>query len=141
MTVDRWSHVNTDKKRRAQFRNFRKVLRLKQVELAALAGVSPETIARFERCKHVSLDSDYRIAEAIFRVVAQRNPESVKQAAQPFLEAAQKWDRVLSVEPGSETALELERLNGKSLAELKTQAETLAPFLRGAANIALSLTE
>jgi hypothetical protein len=42
------------------------------------------------------------------------------------------------VEPGSEAALKLEKQTGKSLAELKAQAETLTGFLRSAANIALS---
>src|SRR6267143_4584767 len=39
------SHVNSDdKKRRTQFRSFRKLLRLKQTELDALAGVSLGTV-------------------------------------------------------------------------------------------------
>jgi hypothetical protein len=83
--------------------------------------------------------SAFRIYVALFRVIAQRNPEAMRKAAQPALEAAEKWERVLSVQPGSDLALELERLNGKSLAELKAQAEKLSPFLRSAANIPLSL--
>ena len=43
---------------------------------------------------------------------------------------------VLSLEPGSEAALELEKQTGKSLAELKSQAKTLTGFLRSAANVA-----
>ena len=117
------------------------MLRLKQSELAASAHVSPETIDRYERCKHVSRENDQRICVAVFRVIAQRNPEAVNRAARPVLDAAEKCDRILSLEPGSQPALELEKLSGKSLSELKTQAETLAPFLRGAANGALSLTK
>jgi transcriptional regulator with XRE-family HTH domain len=117
------------------------VLRLKQKELAALAGVSPETVARYERGKRVSQDTDARIYGAVFRMIAKKNPEAVNQAAQPALEAAEKWERVLSLKPENEAALELEKQTGKSLAELKTQAETLADFLRSAANIALSLTK
>jgi transcriptional regulator with XRE-family HTH domain len=133
--------MKTDKKRRAQLRTFRKMLRLRQSELAALAGVSPETIARYERYKRMSHDTDARIAGAIFRMIAKKNPEAVKQAAQPVLEAAEKWEKILSVEPGSEAALELEKVSGKSLAELKTRAETMAGFLRRGVNIPLSLVE
>jgi transcriptional regulator with XRE-family HTH domain len=97
--------VETDKKHRAGLRRARKVLRLKQEELAVLAGVSQETVARFERGKHVSRIAGDRVTEAIFRTIAKKNPEAVKQAAQPVLEAAEKWERVLSVEPGSELAL------------------------------------
>ena len=131
--------MKIDKNRRAGLRRFRKILRLKQEELAVLAGVSPEMVARFERCKHVSRIVEERVTETIFRTIAKKNPEAVKQAAQPVLEAAEKWERVLTVEPGSEAALELEKQTGKSLAELKAQAETLAGFLRGTANIGLSL--
>jgi transcriptional regulator with XRE-family HTH domain len=46
--------MKIDKENRAGLRKARKAVRLKQEELAALAGVSPETVARFERCKHVS---------------------------------------------------------------------------------------
>src|ERR1700730_1130 len=139
MAIHGRSHMEIDKQRRAQLRTFRKALRLKQEELAVLARVSPEMVARFERCKHVSRIVEERVTEAIFRTIAKKNPEAVKQAAQPVLEAAEKWERVLSVEPGSEAALELEKQTGKSLAELKAQAETLAGFLRGTANIGLSL--
>jgi transcriptional regulator with XRE-family HTH domain len=130
--------MKTDKERRAHLRKFRKVLRLKQSELAALAGVSLETVARYERCKQVSLTIDARIGEAIFRTFAKKNPEAVKQAAQPVLKAPEKWEGILSLEPGSEAALELEKLNGKSLAELKLHAETLAVFFRSGANNFLS---
>ena len=133
--------MKIDKKRRSQLRYYRKVLRLKQDELAALAGVSPQKVARYERCKRVSHDTDARIAEAIFRVAMQRNPEGVNQAAQPVLAEAEKWEKILSVEQGSQLALELEKLNGKSLAELKAQAKVLVGFLRSGANIALSLTK
>ncbi len=117
-----------DKKRRAGLRRFRKILRLKQEELAVLAGVSPETVARFERCKHVPRIVEERVTKAIFKMIAKKNPEAVNRAAQPALEAAEKWERV-------------QKQTGKNLAELKTQAETLAGFLRSAANISLSLTE
>jgi transcriptional regulator with XRE-family HTH domain len=120
---------------------MRKKLKLKQSELAALAGIHQHVLARYERCKRVSHDTDARIAEAIFRAIAKRNPQAVKQAVQPTLEAAEKWERVLSLESGSELALKVEKLNGKSLAELKTQAETVAGFLRSAAAMALSLTK
>jgi len=89
--------VKTDKNRRAQLRKFRKVLRLKQVEVAVLAGVTPEMVARFERGKHVSRIVEERVTKAIFRTIAEKNPEAVKQAAQPALEAAEKCDRVLSL--------------------------------------------
>jgi len=130
-----------DKKRRAGLRRFRKILRLKQEELAVLAGVSPETVARFERCKHVPRIVEERVTKAIFKMIAKKNPEAVNRAAQPALEAAEKWERVLSLEPGSEAALEREKQPGKSLAELKSQSETLTGFLRSAANVALSLTK
>ena len=133
--------MNTDKKRRAMIRKMRKRLKLKQSELAVLAGIPQQLLARFERGKHVKLITEDRVTGAIIRMAAKKNPEAVKQAAQPVLEAAEKWERILSLEPGSETALELERLNRKSLAELKTQAETTVGFLRSAANIALSLTK
>jgi len=133
--------VKTDKNRRAGLRRFRKVLRLKQEELATLAGVTREMVACFERGKHVSRIVEERVTKAIFRTIAKKNPEAVKQAAQPALETAEKWERVLSLEPGSEAALELEKQTGKSLAELKAQAETLADFLRRGANIGLSLLE
>ncbi len=133
------THVKTDKNRRAGLRRFRKVLRLKQEELATLAGVSREMVARFERGKHVSRIVDERVTKALFRTIAKKNPEAVNRAAKPALEAAEKWDRVLSLEPGSEAVLKLEKQTGKSLAELKAQAETLADFLRRGANIGLSL--
>jgi hypothetical protein len=104
--------MKTDKKRRSATREMRNKLKL--------------TIAD-------------RVTEAFVRTTAKQNPEAVKQAAQPVLEAAEKWERILSLEPGSEAALELERVSGKSLAELKIQAEMTAGFLRGTANISLSL--
>lgn len=135
----------TDKNRRSQLRKIRKKLRLKQEELAALASVSPETVARYERGKHVSNNTDARIAGAVFGMIAKKYPEKMKQAAQPVLEAAEQWERtlekILNLEPGSETALGLERRNGKTLSELKTQAEMTAGFLRSAANMALSWTK
>lgn len=133
--------MEINKQRRAQLRTFRKALQLKQGQLAALAGVSPEMVARFERCKHVSRIVEERVTEAIFRMIAKKNPEAVNRAAQPALEAADKWERVLSVKPGSEAALSLEKQTGKSLAELKIQAESVAGLLRGAANAAILLTE
>ena len=133
--------MKIDKKRRADLRRLRKVLRLNQKELAALASVSPETVARYERCKRVSQGTDERMYTAALRVVMQRNPEGVNQAAQPLLAEAEKWEKVVHLEPGRDLALELEKLNGKTLAELKAQARTLADFLRSGANIALSLTK
>ncbi len=133
--------MKTDKNRRAGLRRVRKVLRLKQVELAVLAGVTPEMVARFERGKHVSRIVEERVTKAIFRTIAKKNPEAVKQAAQPALEAAEKCERVLSLESGSEAALKLEKQTGKSLAELKTHAEAAAGLLRRTANIALSLAK
>jgi transcriptional regulator with XRE-family HTH domain len=91
---------------KAQFRAFRKKLRLKQEDLASLAGVSPETVAKFERGKHVSQDTSQGICIAVFKANAQRNPEAMKKAAQPALEAAERCDRVLSLEPGSQSALD-----------------------------------
>jgi len=131
--------VNPDKNRRAQLRRFRKVLRLKQEVLATLAGVTPEMVSRFERGKHVSRIVEERVTKAIFRTIAKKNPEAVKQAAQPALEAAEKCDRVLSLEPGSEAALKLEKQTGKSLAELKTHAENAAGLLRNVVKGAFSL--
>jgi transcriptional regulator with XRE-family HTH domain len=126
--------MKTEKKRRAQMRTSRKMLRLKQSELAALAGVSLETIVRYERCKHVSPETDARIGEAIFRIVAKRNPEMVKQAVQPFLDATEECVKILSVQPGTELAAQLEKLDGESLAELKAYAEKIAIFRRAANN-------
>jgi transcriptional regulator with XRE-family HTH domain len=122
------SNVKHDKKRRAMMRKMRKKLNLKQSELAALAGISQRTLARVERGKHVSLVTEDRVSGAILRTAARRNPEAVNQAAKPFVEAAEKWERVLSLEPGSELALKVEKLNGKSLAELKAQAERSQGF-------------
>ena len=131
--------MNPDKDRRAQLRRFRKVLRLKQVELAVLAGVTPEMVARFERGKHVSRIVEERVTKAIFRTIAKKNPEAVNRAAQPALEWAEKCDRVLSLEPRSEAALKLEKQTGKSLAELKTHAENAAGLLRNVVKGAFSL--
>jgi transcriptional regulator with XRE-family HTH domain len=133
--------VKTDKKRRSQLRYYRKVLHLKQDELATLAGVSPETVARYERGKRVSQDTDARIFRAIFRTAAKKSPEGVNLAAQPLLAEAEKWEKVLHLEPGSDLALELEKLNGKTLAELKAQAEVIVGFLRGLTNNFVSLTK
>jgi transcriptional regulator with XRE-family HTH domain len=95
-------------------RATRRKLKLKQSELAALAGVSLETVVRYERCKQVSVTTDARIGEAILRMVMKKNPEAVKQAVQPMLEQAEKWEKmhekIHSVEPGTELALELEAL-------------------------------
>jgi transcriptional regulator with XRE-family HTH domain len=116
----------------------KELLHLKQSELAALAGIPQKTLARFERGKHVSLTTQDRVTGTIVRMVAKMNPEAVKKAVQPALHEAEKWERVLSLEPGSELALELEKRSKKSLAELKVMAETLAPFLRTAGNDFLS---
>ncbi len=139
-TVKAGDRMKADKKRRAGMRISRKKLRLKQSELAALAGVSLETIIRYERCKHVSPETDSRIGGAILRMVMKKYPQAVKRAVQPFLEEAEKWEKIHSVEPGSQLALELERLNGKTLAEMKAQAEGVGIFRRAANNF-LSLTE
>jgi transcriptional regulator with XRE-family HTH domain len=132
------ARVKADKKRRAGMRNLRKKLKLKQSQLAALAGVSQVMVARYERGKRVSINTDTSIGEALFRTLAKQNPERFTKAIQPALDEAEKWERVLSLEPGSEIALELEKRTGRNLAELKTQAETLAPFLRTAGNNFLS---
>jgi hypothetical protein len=63
------------------------------------------------------------------------HPEAVEQMTRPFIDAANKWEKILSVEPGSDIAFKLEKLNGKTLAELKAQAGITAKFLRGVANI------
>jgi transcriptional regulator with XRE-family HTH domain len=141
MGKDGSSHMNTDKDRRAGLREFRKVLELKQEELAALAGVSLETVAEYERGRPVSYDTDARICGAIFSMLAKKNPEAVNHAVQPALEMAEQWEKVLLLEPESDAALELEKQTGKILAELKAQAETLTGFLRSGANIAVSLTK
>jgi len=91
--------------------------------------------------KSVSFITQDRITGALVRVAAKRNPEAVRQAVQPTLEAAEKWERVLSLEPGTQLALEVEKLNGNTLAELKVQAESVAGFLRTVAQKADSLTE
>ena len=57
--------MKTDKNRRAGLRRFCKVLRLKQMELAVLAGVSPETVARYKRGKGVSQGTDTRILKVL----------------------------------------------------------------------------
>lgn len=132
--------MKTDKKRRAGMRYSRKKLKIKQSELATLAGVSLETIVRYERCKHVSRETDSRIGGAILRMVAKQNPEAVKRAVQPFLEATEEFEKILSVEPGTELAAQLEKLNGKTLAEMKAQAEGVGIFRRAANNF-LSLAK
>jgi transcriptional regulator with XRE-family HTH domain len=133
--------VKADKNHRAQMRRLRKMLQVKQDELATLAGLSSKTVARYERGKHVSLTTEALIGDALIRMIAKKNPESVKLAAQPVLETADKCDRIISLESGSQSALELERLTGKSLSQLKIEAETLPPFLRGVGNSVVSLTE
>jgi len=132
---------NTEKKRRAMMREIRKKLNLRQSELATLAGVSQQTLARFERHKHVSTITEDRISRALVTTAMQNNPEMVKQATQPALEAADKWQQILYMEPGSEAAIELEKLSGQSLPELKAQAEKVASFLRRVSNTALSWTK
>jgi DNA-binding transcriptional regulator YiaG len=61
------SHVNTDKARRAMIRKMRERLKVKQSELAALAGIPQKLLARFERGKHVSLITEDRVTGAITR--------------------------------------------------------------------------
>ena len=122
-------------------RRMRKRLNLTQSELATLAGVSDRFVVRMERGKNVSFITQDRITGALVRLGAKRNPEAVRQAVQPTLEALEKWERVLSLEPGSELALQVETLNGKSLAELKAQAENFVSLLRGVSNAVLSLIE
>ena len=86
---------NTEKKRRAMMREIRKKLNLTQSELATLAGVSQQTLARFERHKHVSTITEDRISRALVTTAMQNNPEMMKQATQPALEAADKWQQIL----------------------------------------------
>jgi transcriptional regulator with XRE-family HTH domain len=131
----------TDEKRR-MVRAIRKKLKLKQTELAALAGISQQIAARFERGKHVSLTTEDRITGAIIRTTARRNSEQfMEKVVQPLLKAVEECEKIHSVEPGTQLALELEKLNGKSLAELKARSETMAGFLRRAGNNFLSLTK
>ncbi len=122
-------------------RKIRKKLNLTQSELATLAGVSHRFVARFERHKKVSFITEDRISGALVRLAAKRNPEAVRQGLQPVLQAADKWHQILYLEPGSEVALEIEKLSGQSLPELKDQAAKVASFLRGVSNTALSLTK
>ena len=92
MGKDGSSHIKTDKNRRTGLREFRKVLGLKQEELAALAGVSLEMVADYESGKSVSYDTDARICGVVFSMMAKKNPEAVNHAAQPVLEAAEQWE-------------------------------------------------
>ena len=121
-------------------RNLRKKLKLKQSELAVFAGVSQETVARYERCKQVSLTTDARIGEALFRTLAKQNPEAVKNAVQPVLEAAEKLDRIAFLKPESEPPKQLEKLTGKNLKDFKPYAESAADMFRRAGNNFLSWT-
>jgi predicted transcriptional regulator len=59
--------VNADKERRAMIRKMRKRLKLKQSELASLAGIPLQLPARLERGKHVSLVTEDRVTGAIIR--------------------------------------------------------------------------
>ena len=68
------------------------------------------------------------------------DPEAVLQAAQPIIDAAANMEKILSLEPRSDLAQQLEKLNGKTLAERKAQAEKTAGFLGRVANIPNSLT-
>jgi hypothetical protein len=133
--------MTIDKNRRAGLLRIREqVLQIEQSELATLADVSLETVVRYERCEEVSLETDTRIGSAIVRLVMKRNPELTKRAVQPFLDATEEWEKILSVQPGTESAAQLEKLKGESLAELKAYAEKIAIFRRAANNF-LSLTK
>jgi DNA-binding XRE family transcriptional regulator len=120
----------TDKQRRTMVRYTRLKLNVTRSELAALAGVNLETIIQYETCKEISRENDSHIGNAIIRLVMERNPEATKKAVQPFLKEAEKWEKIHSVEPGTELAAQLEKLNGKTLAEMKTQAEGVGIFRR-----------
>jgi hypothetical protein len=133
--------MKIDKNRRAGLLKIREqVLQIEQSELATLADVSLETVVRYERCEEVSLETDTRIGSAIVRLVMKRNPELTKRAVQPFLDATEEWEKIPSVQPGTELAAQLEKLKGESLAELKAYAEKIAIFRRAANNF-LSLTK
>jgi transcriptional regulator with XRE-family HTH domain len=132
--------VKTDKER-AAMRKMRKALHLTQNELAALAGIPSQLLARFERGKHVSLTNEDRISGAIFKVIAKKNPEAMARAMEPVQQALANYQKILAVEPGSELAQKVEQFYGKSLVELKLQAEGMTNFLGAAAQIATSLTQ
>jgi hypothetical protein len=133
--------MTIDKNRRAGLLRIREqVLQIEQSELATLADVSLETVVRYERCEEVSLETDTRIGSAIVRLVMKRNPELTKRAVQPFLDATEEWEKILSVQPGTESAAQLEKIKGESLVELKAYAEKIAIFRRAANNF-LSLTK
>jgi transcriptional regulator with XRE-family HTH domain len=130
-----------DKKRRLMMIRMRKALHLTQGELATLAGVPLQSVIRFERGKHLSPTNQDRISGAIFKVIAKKHPEAMARAMEPVQQALATYQKILAVEPGSEQAQKVERLYGKSLPELKTQAEGMTNFLGAAAQIATSLTQ
>jgi hypothetical protein len=53
--------------RRAMIRKMRERLKVKRSELAALAGIPHQLLARFVRGKHVSLITEDRVTRAITR--------------------------------------------------------------------------
>jgi predicted transcriptional regulator len=82
--------MKVDTNHRLGLRKLRTWMQLPQSKLAAIASVSTSTVLRYENCKHVSEDSDRRIARALFEEAARRNPEKIEQAAKPLRETLQK---------------------------------------------------
>jgi transcriptional regulator with XRE-family HTH domain len=82
--------MKVDTNHRAGLRKLRTAMRLPQNKLAAMAGVSPSTVLRYERCRCVSEDSDRRIVMALFEEYARRNPPELKRAAKPIHQALEK---------------------------------------------------
>ncbi len=130
-----------DKKRGAWVRKIRNALRLTQEKLAGLAGISQVGVSRYETGKQVSRITKAHITNAVFRVVAKRDPDTVKQNVQPLLEAAERFEKILGVQPGDEIALAMEKKSGKTLADMKAEAEKMANFLRVGAKHFLSLLD
>jgi DNA-binding XRE family transcriptional regulator len=62
----------------AVFRSVRKILGLKQTELAALLDVSAETISRFECGKQVVQPATRLAVEALTRRVVEHGPEALE---------------------------------------------------------------
>ena len=132
--------MKTDEER-AAMRKIRKVLHLTQSELAALAGVPLQSVIRLERGKHVSLTVEDRVSEALIRMTVKKNPEAMERAMQPVQQALDTYQKILAVEPGSELAQKVEKFYGKSLVELKAQAEGGTHLLGAMAEIGRQLTQ
>jgi DNA-binding XRE family transcriptional regulator len=132
--------VKTDKERSAM-RKMRKALHVTQSDLAALAGVPLQSVIRLERGKHVSQTTEDRVSTAMIKMAVKKNPEAMARALQPVQQALATYQKILAVEPGSELAQKVEQFYGKSLVELKAQAEGMTNFLGAAAQIATSLTQ